>query len=266
VQNADDSSYENLDKNSQRPFLRFKITPDILVVETNEDGFKRENIDAICATGRSSKKAVQSNNHIGEKGFGFKSVFSVADKVTIQSGLWSFCFIHHRGEDGLGMVTPLDASQEILPEGVTTRITLQYSDEAKQEYARLVEAVRELPNTTILFLQRLETIHINLTGTDGRCEKTTFKKHESESPLQCNITQSQGEGGTETNKIRTYLLFRGKKANLPHHERRKNSNAGEITLAFPINPITRQPKLSKLGRHVFAYLPLQRLSQIQVRI
>ena len=265
VQNADDSSYRKLPWfGGASPFLRFEVRPDTLIVETNEDGFSRANIEAICATGKSSKKGLETDNHIGEKGFGFKSVFSIADEVRIQSGLWSFYFVHRRGEDGLGMVTPLDASPESLPEGVTTRITLRYSEEAKQEYSRLVEAVKDLPDTMILFLQRLLTIHINITGPDTPCEKTTFTKSYNISRSQCTIAGSrQCNDSTESSKC-TYFMFSQMRRNMPSHDRRKNRKEAKIELAFPIDPTTQQPKLSEMGQHVFAYLPLQRLSQIQV--
>jgi hypothetical protein len=266
VQNADDSLYRTALGSSAAPFLRFEVSPDTLVVETNEDGFKRANIEAICATGRSSKKAVVNDDHIGEKGFGFKSVFAIADNVRIQSGLWSFYFAHRRTEDGLGMVTPLDISPELLPEGVTTRITLRYSDEARQEFARLVEALKELPDTTILFLQKLQTIHINLPELVGQSEKRIIKRQYSTSPLQCNITRLQEFGKLKTSEICTYLLFRSIKRNMPPHDLREGRSEAKVELAFPIDPNTRQPKLSERGQHVFAYLPVQRLYQLPVGI
>jgi hypothetical protein len=238
-----------------------------MVIETNEYGFKRANIEAICATGRSSKKAAASDDHIGEKGFGFKSVFSVSDEVRIQSGLWSFCFQHRRGEDGLGMITPLDIDPEVLPLGVTTRITLRYSVEAKQEYTRLLEAIQDLPHSTIIFLQRLQTIHINITDLDNQYKKTSFtKRYDSKPSLRCTLTQSMEAGGTRNSESCTYLLFRTTKGNMPPHERRQGRTEAKIELAFPIDPATGQPKLSEQGQHVFAYLPLQRLAQVQVSI
>ncbi|KAF1351570.1 hypothetical protein EJ07DRAFT_159316 [Lizonia empirigonia] len=94
VQNADDSHYRNIFKQGGSAFLRFTITPKTLDIETNEDGFTRANVEAICATGKSSKKASATEDFTGEKGFGFKSVFSIAEEVRIQSGVWSFRFEH----------------------------------------------------------------------------------------------------------------------------------------------------------------------------
>jgi hypothetical protein len=260
IQNADDSSYPI----SKSAWLRFEVTPEKFVIETNELGFKRDNIEAICATGRSSKKASVEDDHIGEKGFGFKSVFSIAEEVHIQSGWWSFCFRHRNGEDGLGMVTPLDAELDVLPEGVTTRISLQYSEEARQSYQRLVEAVRELPDTTILFLQRLREIHINILDDTGQYEKTNFSKKYGSGNKTCSIERRQ-VSKNEKRDICHYHLFRNTVRNMPLHERRQGRTEAKIELAFPFDSITLQPKLSEQGQHVFAFLPLQRLAQLQVR-
>jgi hypothetical protein len=196
IQNADDSSYSNVCSDKVPPYLRFKVTRDTLIVETNEDGFKRANIEAICATGKSSKKMTDTDDQMGEKGFGFKSVFSVAEEVQVQSGLWSFCFIHRKGEDGLGMATPLDAVPDDLLADVTTRITLRYSEEAKQEYARLLEALLYLPDTTILFLQRLRSIHVEVVQSAFQYEKTSYTKQYGTARTQCTITRSKEAGFT----------------------------------------------------------------------
>lgn len=264
VQNADDSLYSKLSKDDSAPYLRFEVTPSTLIVETNEDGFTRANIEAICATGKSSKKILDTDSHIGEKGFGFKSVFSVADHVQVQSGLWSFCFTHRKSQDGLGMVTPLEATPVVLPQDVSTRITLHYSVEARQEYSRLVDAVKDLPETMIMFLQRIRAVHINITGLDRKCEKTTFIKSYNTLRSQCSIKRLRTHDSSEESDECLYLLFSKRKQGLPPSDRRKNRTSATIELAFPIDPTTLQPRLCKTGHHVFAYLPVQRLLQIQV--
>jgi hypothetical protein len=238
--------------------------PEKLIVETNEDGFKRSNVEAICATGKSSKKSTTASKQIGEKGFGFKAVFSIADEVHIQSGPWSFCFKHRRGEDGLGMVTPLDEPPDDLPTGVTTRITLRFSEEAKAEYPRLLESIQDLPNTTILFLQRLQTFQVNVINRDGRQEKTSFTKKYGPGRRLCMLTSLKIDDDTKFRETCKYRLFRTVKHGMPFHERRQGRSQAEIELAFPVDSETRQPKLSETGQYVSAFLPIQRLAQLQV--
>jgi HSP90 family molecular chaperone len=101
LQNADDNQYTR----GQDPYVIFRVYPDRIVIECNEDGFTRQNLTAICDIGKSSKTG--SQGYIGEKGIGFKSVFMAAWRVHIQSRDFSFDFIHRKGDSGMGMITPI---------------------------------------------------------------------------------------------------------------------------------------------------------------
>ena len=234
-------------------------------METNEDGFTRANVEAVCATGESSKKASAEDDHIGEKGFGFKSVFSIADDVHVQSGVWSFRFQHQRGDDGLGMVTPLHADAVILPRDVTTRITLHLTKAATEEYQGLLDAVTNLPETTIFFLQKLEQFQIHVTDQDGKVTKTRFEK----TPLDISTSTVQLRHYRER-KDKTvldeslYRCFTHVIGDMPETEYRKGRKSARIDLAFPVESQSQKPKLSKYGQYVFAFLPLQRVQGIQV--
>ena len=71
IQNADDNKYAK----DKTPTVSITVFPKHVKIECNEDGFSKENIQALCRTGRSSKKLGQG--YTGEKGIGFKSVFKV---------------------------------------------------------------------------------------------------------------------------------------------------------------------------------------------
>lgn len=93
LQNADDCKYPE----GETPNFSLKIHKNLKLIGTryNEIGFTKANVRAITAIGESTKKKLMdtersSDNLIGEKGVGFKSVFAVADKVSIYSG--DFCF------------------------------------------------------------------------------------------------------------------------------------------------------------------------------
>jgi hypothetical protein len=85
--------------------MTFTVFPKELRVDVNEDGFALLDVLSTCDTGQSSKQLDEDST--GEKGFGFKACFDVADQVLIQSGLWSFRFEHQRHQDGMGMITPI---------------------------------------------------------------------------------------------------------------------------------------------------------------
>lgn len=265
IQNADDSRFLERKRENIQPFLRFRVTSETFTIETNEDGFTRENVEAICATGKSSKKHASKNQQTGEKGFGFKSVFSVADEVHVQSGLWSFRFQHRQGEDGLGMVTPLEATREDLPPDVTTRITLRLTSSDPEEYKRLLEAITDMPDTTLLFLRQLPSICFDITHIDKRKEVIKVQKVIS-TPGKAQIDKSRDTNDNEKPSANAYHMFKHVVEKMPRNDRRLGQTATSVDLAFPIDPVTGQYQISPMGQHLFAYLPLQRLPQLPVRL
>lgn len=101
LQNADDNSYQQ----GTTPKLTFEIRPGRLVLSNNEIGFTEDNISAICKVGASSK-AEDKQHHIGEKGIGFKSVFSVSNAPEIHSNGFHFRFDRTEPTNLLGYVVP----------------------------------------------------------------------------------------------------------------------------------------------------------------
>jgi hypothetical protein len=81
VQNADDNKYEA--DAEATPTLNMVLYPKALEIYNNEDGFTPENIDAIANISASTK--VNKTGYIGQKGIGFKSVFTVSDSPEIHS-------------------------------------------------------------------------------------------------------------------------------------------------------------------------------------
>ena len=93
LQNADDCEYPM----DVTPEFQLKVSKDLKVIGTkyNEKGFTKENVRAITAIGESTKNklnqgAKDAQSLIGEKGVGFKSVFAVANEVSIYSGDFNF--------------------------------------------------------------------------------------------------------------------------------------------------------------------------------
>lgn len=88
IQNADDCLYPE----GEVPRFTAKQQGNKLITEYNEVGFSRENIRSLTAIGESTKKRLINRDFgtIGEKGVGFKSIFSVASEVKIYSGEYSF--------------------------------------------------------------------------------------------------------------------------------------------------------------------------------
>lgn len=110
IQNAEDNSYSE----QTEPSLTFRLLQNdptntsgangALIVENNETGFTRENFDAICAIGRSTK--TNQPGFIGEKGIGFKSVFLVTSRPFLFSNGYQISLPENHIETGLGYIVP----------------------------------------------------------------------------------------------------------------------------------------------------------------
>ncbi|RDL30730.1 Uncharacterized protein BP5553_10075 [Venustampulla echinocandica] len=225
IQNAEDNNYRKATSSGTAPYIKFTVYPNKIVIDSNEDGFTTENVIAICKVGQSTKKRDGAQQYIGEKGIGFKSVFMVASKVHIQSGPFSFFFEHPPGARGMGMVTPVWEPAEVALPGPLTRMTLTLLD--KLDYPELLSQFDTLPDTFLLFLNKLGAITIDKIEFAGKsAESTTFS---------CALDESSGQA--TLSKV--------------HHEQR-NCNTTEVVLAFPLDE--SEPIIGP--QEVYAYLPL----------
>lgn len=130
LQNAEDNHYTRAREQGYEPYISFQVYDDRIIIDCNEDGFKEENVRAICDVGKSSKVGAQG--YIGAKGIGFKSVFMAAWRVHIQSGDFSFYFERLDGDSGIGMIVPLwqDHLPDVPPH--ITRMTLHLHNTGDQ--------------------------------------------------------------------------------------------------------------------------------------
>ena len=88
IQNVDDCDYD--DPSDANLSVQFDPVHGRIVLTYNEHGFSPFNVFAITGIAEAAKNISSDKVEIGEKGIGFKSVFGVATKVLIQSGMFSF--------------------------------------------------------------------------------------------------------------------------------------------------------------------------------
>lgn len=247
--------------NNENPFLAFKLLPNRIIIDSNEDGFSEDNIKAICSVARSTKK--HSAGYIGEKGIGFKSVFKIAQKVHIQSGPFSFAFLHTRedDDDGLGMITPFHESSEELPVGVRTRMTLTLLDSIK--FKKLASKFQGIPDTVLMFLSRLERLSIELYQPDNTHTTIQYSKRETEENglYTTFLAKTTREDTEESVSEQKYYTTKSEVDNLPFDEARKDKEGNSIdrttvVLAFPVDEHD-EPFLEK--QYTYAFLPLRRV-------
>ena len=233
--------------------MTFKLFPNEIIVDSNEDGFKEENVKSICEVAKSTKK--EQRGYIGEKGIGFKSVFRVASDVHIQSGPWSFFFEHNRGDSGIGMVTPFHREHDTsLPLNVRTRIRLRLA--ATTDIDSLVNEVSGLPDSLLMFLSKIRKLTVITFSADESMSKTIYSYHyhdEDRRGILTKFTEATGSPTRET--IYHYHITKRSLRNLPKATARPKTTEVEIVLAFPIDP-DAVPVIEQ--QHVFAFLPVQR--------
>lgn len=256
IQNAEDNDYTRVEAVGDEPFLIFRLHPDKIIIDSNEDGFMEANVRAICSTGESTKNV--SQGYIGEKGIGFKSVFKVASKVHIQSEPFSFFFEHRHGDGGLGMVTPIFENHHEIPSNMRTRMTLTLANPSEED--NLAKEFYNLPETLLLFLSKLKRITITRSDALGSASEVTYSKHVDPVQHQATMTKVVVSNGTADSSRRTaastYQIKSRLLKALPQHHARLHSNQAEVVLAFPLDsqfiPIIQQ-------QHVFAFLPIRQV-------
>lgn len=182
IQNAEDNAYK-IDKPSLSLRL-LKADPTstndasgALIFQNNEVGFSTENVNAICAVGKTTKSKVQG--YIGEKGIGFKSVFRVTTTPHILSNGYRFCLPEYDQETGLGFIVPKWI--DILPKGTDlnqTTIILPL-DKKDFKYENIEAMLRDIEPETILFLSKLKKLTI-FTDTG---DNISIIKDDSKAPL-----------------------------------------------------------------------------------
>lgn len=246
IQNAEDNKYAN----DVQPFLAFKLEDNRLIVDSNETGFTQRNIEAISKINDSTKS--RKSGFIGEKGIGFKSVFRVAWKVHIHSEPYSFAFIHHEGDNGMGMVTPLNEEYlDDVPEDIQTRMILYFRDNTVADSVE--KELRDLPNTLLLFLDKLKRLSVNVDREENDNWNIMYSWKMTEGfNSKKRVTIMKLEDGVTSEY--DFWVVKRKEHDMPNHPARDEIDHAEVVLAFPLNgaddPIIETQWIS-------AYLPLR---------
>lgn len=181
----------------------------ILYVANGGAPFARSNVEALCDLGLSSKPPGQA---IGNKGLGFRSVRHICDAPEIYSqalahkggdSFHGYCFRFANGDDLAFMTSGarvLELACKDLPpfhvpvwldvqppeiqafarRGFATVIALPVRDaRAADAVLAEIEALRRVGAPMLLFLTRLEMLHVQVKGVDGAQSAPLFlTRHE----------------------------------------------------------------------------------------
>jgi len=158
IQNSDDNSYPEM----KVPRMTITYKPGCLRIDTNEIGFSKSDVEAICSIGQSTKVGSKKHSEAtGEKGVGFKSVFGVSDRVFITSGHYSFMFSNTTSLDRLA---PTWAEFPESPTAGHTTILLYLFPDWD---AKVAAELQNLDATVLLFLRQLQEINVCISPSSG---------------------------------------------------------------------------------------------------
>lgn len=242
VQNADDNDYPT----GVVPQLTFKLKPKQLILVNNEVGFNERNVKALCSVGESSK--ANKAGYIGEKGIGFKSVFTVSSAPEIHSNGFHFRFDRTDQGNLLGYVVPhwCEPSKEVLP--LATTIILPAADGF--EFSQ--ETLDGLDARLLLFLAKVRKIALH-----GDDEMVTYHRLDNETS-SCLSTRKERTGSKlkseESHFVRIPVDFKMEGA---LDGKRPGTLKSQVVLAFPVD--TKGAASPDPSSQVFAFLPIRQV-------
>ncbi|KAM5350326.1 hypothetical protein ACJ41O_006831 [Fusarium nematophilum] len=213
--------------------------------DTNEVGFTRANVEALCSICHSSKpRPGRASKQTGEKGIGFKSAFNVADVVWIKSGPYSFRF---DADKPLGKVTPIWAEfpQETLPGHTSIVLQLRSSSGA----SKLAQELSDLDARLLLFLRRIEQIRISVCDTQRRF--FTVLRRRQLPMMAAGLLRVALEPGC----LSGYVVSHHQVSQLPHDAKRDGSAGSEILIAFPAVASSQPSRIET--QNVYAFFPIR---------
>ena len=244
IQNADDNHYQA----GVTPQLTFQVTPKRLVVVNNEIGFNEANIKAICSVGASSKSK-DKLGYIGDKGIGFKSVFTVSNAPEIHSNGFHFRFDRTDDRNLLGYVVPYWCEPPAKVQPDCTTIILP----AATTYEFGAETLIDLDARLLLFLNKLRQLTLEHDGM-----RVTYRRLDAEG-VSCLSAERNSDNGElvseEVRYVRASLTF--SKMDQFADEKRPGIERSAVVLAFPVDAIgAARPEPAS---HVFAFLPIRQM-------
>lgn len=267
IQNVDDCDYKNVNDCHLDIQFCWHKSPAQIILTYNEIGFKPWNVFSITGIAEASKNVSADKVEIGEKGIGFKSVFGIANRVLIQSGMFSFEL------EKENFTVPFPRYEDDFTPVSGTKLILEMSSkECEDIYRSLVtEYVKSdalMKKNPILFLNKLTHLKMYF---DGWCyiefdvERKTPEKIGDllfENNVKVSVDMKDSKNGSDKNVKNEILCTRytqpiiyGQKECIARYtedtafEEKKHN----LIAMFPIND---KSEILKEGR-LYSFLPTQ---------
>ncbi|CAF1091118.1 unnamed protein product [Rotaria magnacalcarata] len=204
IQNAEDNNYAH----DISPYLRIELNQDYILFSNNEQGLRACDVSAICSLAVSTKTTEQQ--HIGEKGVGFKSVFAASNQPMLISHSWKFRF-QVSDSDTMSYITPIWVHDEDIPQCILNQMSANHqhthlylplksflSDQFFNDISKAIDPC------ILLNMQKLR----NLEVVDKRKDKSIIIKKQ-----QISLIELKTEASIEFEDL-TFLELSGRKIQL----------------------------------------------------
>ncbi|CAE8621053.1 unnamed protein product, partial [Polarella glacialis] len=279
LQNADDNSY----KEGVEPTAEFllcaaggkpaalgaALRESAVVFRCNEAGFREADIRAICDIGNSSKVGSAKYGAggrvvaTGEKGLGFKAVFSLTDRPRLFSGPFRLEFDAGHAS-GIGYVLP-----RWLGGAADAALRLPLRPELEARRQELFGRLADLPPSLLLFLKQLREVSVAVMDTNGagsRSDEAGIRIRRAagladgpgrwEEATSHEVLEVSRDGGVTWERERWLLLRR--RFEVPQGICKPGISTAPATtlleLALPLDPDGAFDR-SRVPQQVFAFLP-----------
>lgn len=242
IQNADDNKYSP----NVAPMLDISIDENGIVVQNNEVGFTTENVQAICNVGESTKRD-RKEEATGEKGVGFKAVFSVSMRPEIHSNGFHFCF-DRTAYGNVGMIVP-----EWLPEAKHRKLhgnTIIFLPSDKS-LSIPKDLPQQLEPELLLFLRCLRFIKIS----DARAGTTVELRRTDQGALTTIQRVVTTNGKTVTSNHQFFRHERQTDVSDIHEPKRQGIKCTAVVVAIPLEGAGVAS--CSTSRKLFAFLPVK---------
>ncbi|OQS00244.1 phosphoserine aminotransferase [Thraustotheca clavata] len=241
IQNADDNTYNDT------PEAKFHVSSDNITFYCNELGFQPKHIRALCDVGASTKSQ-GSSGYIGQKGIGFKSVFSVTHCPEIHSNGYHVRFNadpnHTLGPDHVNYILPYWIDTPSFKDQRGTYFHFPLHRQAQEQLQTTCALLSQIQPSILLFLNQLQSLEIK---NDVLETTVHFQKRW--------ISSDTVELQTETSSQQWFVSNRTLLA--PKSNLRENVQEGAETKIQVAFPIYSADTITFPLQSVFAYLPLQ---------
>jgi len=166
LQNADDAGASQ---------IRFELTTNYLLVTHDGKPFNEQDVKAIADAANKNRDKLTDLEQIGHKGIGFKTVFTVADQVIVQSPGYCFAFDRNYWSDPSALpwqicpiwreLEQLDSEIRPLLQQDKVQFFLRILPERRSS---IIEQLSQIQSTHFIFLRHLKQCDIKFHAGNVR--------------------------------------------------------------------------------------------------